>query len=269
MATSSPEPRTLDRLDIRNVLSELPFLALELAVFFVFFGLYFLGRGLGGDNTGLATANALRIIDVQERLGFFWEPTWHEWAMRSDRFMDAANFTYMQLHFPLICAVGIIFFFTNLRKYRVLRNTLLLSGFMAMPFYWFFPVTPPRLLELHGAHYGFIDSVGTARGEKAAILTNDYAAVPSYHFGWILLLAIGVWWIYRSPILRAIAIAFLAWMTVTIVVTSNHFFLDAVAGGILVAIAFWLCVRWERYLAARPETERKWFFKRGDFRLPF
>jgi hypothetical protein len=268
MTNTSTRERDTFTVDVRALLSKVPWFVVELAVFFAFFGLYFLGRGFVTDRPDVATENAWRIIDTQRALGFFWEPAWHEAALNSDRFIDIANFTYTQLHLPLVLVAGAVFFFIDMRKYRVLRNSLLLSGFMAMPFYWFFPVTPPRLLHLHGEDLGFVDTVGGMRGSKAEILTNDYAAVPSYHFGWILIVVIGVWWFWRSPVARGLAVAFIAWMTVCIVVTANHYFLDMALGGLMVTLAFLLARRWERYLGDHPAAERR-FFTRGDYRQPF
>lgn len=270
MATTPPRERDIPRFDLRPILAKVPWLGVELVFFFAFFGLYFIGRGVVSDRPETATRNAEFIMDIQRFFGFFWEPAWHEAALRSDRFIDIANFTYTQLHLPLILVAGAIFFFIDARKYRVLRNSLLLSGFLAMPFYWFVPVTPPRLLHLHGADEGFVDTVGGMRGSKSELLTNDYAAIPSYHFGWILIVVIGVFWLVQSPLVRALAVTFLAWMTVCIVVTANHYFLDMAAGGVMVAIAFILACRWERYIGDRPHKARLFFFRRGEeIRQPF
>ena len=48
-------------------------------------------------------------------------------------------------------------------------------------------MTPPRLLLQAGVDYGFRDTLEGMRGSKPGAMTNWYAAVPSYHFGWILL----------------------------------------------------------------------------------
>ena len=258
----------LTRERVRWLAGRSVLLAFELLVFFAFFGLYFLGRGMVVDRPRVATDNALWIIDVQQTLGIFVEPSWHEWAMDRDWFIDVANFTYNYLHMPFLLLCGALFFFVDLRKYRVLRNSLLLSGFLAIPVYWLFPVTPPRLLHLHTDEQAFVDTVGEERRAIAEFLVNDYAAVPSYHFGWILLLVIGAWWFARSPWVRALAVAFIAWMSVTIVVTANHYFLDMVAGGVLVLVAFLLAYRWERWVEERPGWGQRWLFRRGDYRQP-
>ena len=266
MASLLSPPRSIGRVDLRRFARLLPYLAVEAAIFFAFFAVYFVARGMAPDRPELATDNAQRIIDFQQALGIFREPAWHEFAMRREWLIEASNFTYNWLHMPVIFGMGAVFFLGNQRKYRVLRNALLLSAFLAVPIYWLFPLTPPRLLELHGLDYGFADTVG---GARRSMIANDYAAMPSFHFGWILLVVMGVWWCYRSPLLRVGFAVFLAWMTWSIVVTSNHYFVDFAVGGTIVVVTFVLALRWERFIRRRPDVGRRWLYRRGDFRQPF
>lgn len=257
----------------KKFLHRLLLFGLELGFFAAFFWLYFLGRGFREDTPGPATANAERLISLERKLGIFWEQDWHQWAAGHNVVIEAANVTYSMLHLPLIFWMGAVFFMLHMGKYRVLRNALLLSGLIAMPFYHLFPLTPPRLLDLNGIDLGFVDTVGALRGSKSPELTNNYAAMPSYHFGWILLVVYGSWWYFRSWWIRGLAAAFAAWMWCCTVFTANHYFLDMVAGAALVTAAFVVCLWWERFLDCRPDAERRWCFARtfwGErFRVPF
>src|SRR5690606_19500862 len=127
------------------------------------------------------------------------------------------NITYMHLHLNLLLVMGFFIFRTDMKKYRVLRNALLLSAFIGVPFYHLFPVTPPRLLAASGHDFGFVDTLIDVRRPRPGSLANWYAAVPSYHFGWILLLAIGSWWCWCSKGIRAAMILFAGWMWYSIV----------------------------------------------------
>lgn len=242
--------------------------AIELFFFFLFFALYFVGRGFQEDKRTAGTANAEYLIDLERTLGVFWEPTWHRFALDHDWLIHFSSFTYIHLHLSTVLVLGLVFYIKDRRKYRVLRNALLLSGFLAMPFYWFFPVTPPRLLELNGIDLGFVDAAADFRGSKAGILTNNYAAVPSYHFGWIFLCVLGVWWTFKSWLPRVIMAVFLAWMTWCIVATANHYFIDMLAGGVMVTLALALSLRWERFISGR-KAETMFFLKKDDYRVPF
>ncbi len=250
----------------RRIMRKLPLLPLEFACALAIYALYVVGRGLPPERIAKSTVNAVLIIDMEKALGIFWEPAWQEWALQHDRLITAANFTYLQLHLPLVFVASAIFFLTDIRKQRVLRNAMLLSGFLAMCFYWFAPVTPPRLLPA-GLDHGMIDTIGANR-TKPGGLGNNYAAIPSYHFGWILLVVYGAWWCYRAWFIRAGSVVFIAWMTYCIVITGNHYFFDMLLGGMMVTLAFMLTLRWERATERYPELT-KYFYKRGDFRLPF
>lgn len=246
-----------------------PAFVVETLVFCSFFFLYFVARGTAATNVDLATDNAMRIVDLQRSLGFFWEPAMQRAVIDNDRLMDVANFTYRFLHLPVVGVLGVLFFLTDLRKYRVLRNAFLLSCLIGIPFYHLFPVTPPRLLDEHGVFLGFVDSLEGLRQAKPGSLANQYAAVPSYHFGWIMLITIGAAWCWRSWLVPVAGLSFLALMCWSIIVTANHYILDMVAGGIAVAIALLIAYRFERWADDNPERVARFTFTIRGHRLPF
>lgn len=266
MALSSAPSLTLGNGETaRRLGRKLPLLALEFACALAIYSLYVVGRGLPPERIAKSTVNAVLIIDMEQALGIFWEPAMQEWALQYDRLITVANFTYLQLHLPLVFVASAIFFLTDIRKQRVLRNAMLLSGFLAMCFYWFAPVTPPRLLPV-GLDHGMIDTIGGRT--KPGGFGNNYAAIPSYHFGWILLVVYGAWWCYRAWFVRVGSVIFISWMTYCIVITGNHYFFDMALGGVMVTLAFMLTLRWERATERYPELT-KYFYKKGDLRLPF
>lgn len=257
------------RLRPLTLVSNLGLYLLEMAVFFVFFAAYFLLRGMAGDDVASANTNALRIIDFEKSINVFHEASWQQAALPHKWLMDAANITYMHLHLNLLLVMGFFFFSTDRRKFRVLRNALLLSAFIGVPFYHFFPVTPPRLLAEHGMDYGFVDTLVEWRRPRPGPLANWYAAVPSYHFGWILLLAIGTWWCWCSPILRGAMILFAGFMWWSIVVTGNHYFIDMVIGALIVTGTFILARRFERWTERNPGAIRRFTLNLQGVRIPF
>jgi hypothetical protein len=262
--------------DLRRVRATLARLAgcaayytLDMAVFVPLFVAYFLLRGLPPDRVNEATDNATRIIELEESLGVFHEPTWQDAILHNATLVEIANFTYLNLHMPLLVAVGFLYFLADTRKHRVLRNTILLSAFVAVPIYLVFPVTPPRLLSTAGyAGFGFVDTIPAGLRDKPGALSNWYAAVPSYHFGWIALAAAGVWWCWKSWILRAAAVAFAAFMWWAIVVTGNHYFFDMVAGAAVVGMCFILVRAFEQWAELNPGAVRRFTVRFGPLRLP-
>jgi len=229
---------------------------------------YYAGRALPPDRVALSTDNALRLIDLERDLGIFRELGWQRFALERPWLREASEFTYSYLHLPVMLAVGLVVFCTDARKYRVIRNTVLISGLLGMAFYWFVPVTPPRLLEATGQSFGFVDSIGSER-LKPGPLANDYAAIPSYHFGWIMLATLGLWWISVNVVVRLASVAFLGFMAWAIVATANHYFLDMAHGGVMVLLALWLAVRLERMFDQRPSLAGRLALRCGPVRFPF
>ncbi|MGE0600325.1 MAG: phosphatase PAP2 family protein [Dehalococcoidia bacterium] len=242
---------------------------LDMVVVLGLFFLYFLLRGLPTDRVDLATRNAFRVINLEQSLGIFHEPSWQQAAIHNDRLTALANFTYLHLHMPLLVGIGYLFFLTDSRKHRMIRNTILLSGFLAVPIYAAFPVTPPRLMGSAGYPLGIFDTIPLSERSGPGSMANWYAAVPSYHFGWIALAVAGVWWCWKPILVRAAAVAFGCLMWWAIVVTGNHYFFDMVAGVCMVSGAFMLVRRFENWAEANPEKAAKFTVRLGPLRLPF
>lgn len=243
---------------------------LDMAVFVPLFIVYFLLRGLPPDRVDVATDNATQIIELEETIGVFHEAGWQDAILHNPTLVDIANFTYLNLHMPLLVALGFLYFLADSRKHRVIRNTILLSAFIAVPIYHLFPVTPPRLLASAGhAQFGFVDTIPADVRDKPGALANWYAAVPSYHFGWIALAALGVWWCWKSWFLRAGAVLFAAFMWWAIVVTGNHYFFDMVAGAAVVGMCFVLVRAFEQWAELNPEKVQRFTWRVGPLRLPF
>ena len=76
---------------------------------------------------------------------------------------------------------------------------------------------------------------------------NKYAAVPSLHVGWNLLIGIALYRASTKPLVRLLALLSPVLMTVTVVVTANHFVIDAILGALVAligwAVSLWLTLR--------------------------
>src|SRR5690606_9611031 len=163
------------------------------------------------DRTREALAHARWIVEMQSGWGIFIEPQINAWALESQLLVRLFNFTYFWLDFPLIIAVGLVLFWKRRNAYTLLRDALLISGAFALVLYWSFPVAPPRFLR----EWGFVDTLAAFddiayQAQSTQPFVNPYAAVPSLHVGWALLLAIVVWYATRNPVLRAGAVGVLA-----------------------------------------------------------
>lgn len=206
--------------------------------------IYFFVRGGRPDDIEASLGRGLQIIDLEKRLGIFTEVHWQEAFLPYDLLMDIANQVYAWGHYPVLAAIGVWLAIKNPSRFRFIRNVMLLSGVVGIAAYWLLPTAPPRLIHLSGVDFGFVDTVhGSADVVylQPAPFVNDFAALPSFHFGWIALASAAIWVNTRNPFLRAFAVALSVVMWWAIVVTGNHFFFDMIAGGLVVAVC-WVAV---------------------------
>lgn len=206
--------------------------------------IYFFVRGGRPDDIEASVTRGLQIIDFEKRLGIFTEVHWQEAFLSYDLLMTIANQVYAWGHYPVLAAIGTWLAIKNPSRFRFVRNVMLLSGLVGIAAYWLLPTAPPRLIHLSGIDFGFVDTVhGSADVVylQPAPFVNDFAALPSFHFGWIALASAAIWVNTHNPFVRAFAVAMSVVMWWAIVVTGNHFFIDMVAGGVVVAVC-WITV---------------------------
>ena len=102
-------------------------------------------------------------------------------------------------------------------------------------------------MEIHGYDFGFVDTVHNAASGVSYFqpgpFVNDYAAVPSFHFGWIALMSAAIWANTRRKSIRTAAVLMSAAMWWAVTVTGNHYFFDMIMGGVVVAVS-WFLVSW-------------------------
>lgn len=225
----------------------------EAAVVAIAFLLYFAVRGAVIDRPETAYRNALDIVEAQRWLGIYWEDTMNEWIADRRFWAQMANVVYFYLHFPLIIAFGIYMYYGQRHKYTLMRDAFLMSGALALIVYWLYPVAPPRELPALAAQFdpnpppyilGFFDTMQEYLGygyqaQSTQTFVNPYAAMPSLHFGWDLLLGVGIIWAsWRHKLMwltLPIGIILPISQIPAITATANHFFLDA-AGGCVIAL---------------------------------
>jgi hypothetical protein len=193
-----------------------------------------------------AVEHALNIVALEQSLGIFHEADVQRAVESQPWLASFMRWFYLWAYLPLLGAAGLVVYLRDVRLYRSYRNVLLVSACLGLVVFALLPVAPPRMLP----EFGFWDSVhGALRGPTAA--KNDFAAVPSFHFGFTLLAAVGVSHAFGfRPWLLSATLVAPALMLVAIVATANHFFVDAFAGGVLV-MAVWELLVWSR-------GERRW-----------
>ena len=127
-------------------------------------------------------------------------------VVASDALVTLANWVYIWGHWPVILATASILYVLRRERYYLLRNAMFVSGLLGFVFFALFPVAPPRMLEL-----GLVDTVTEQSNAYRALqppgLTNQYAAFPSLHAGWNVLVGIVLVLAFTSWIVRALAVA--------------------------------------------------------------
>lgn len=211
----------------------------------VILAIYFLLRGMRPEDIDSSVSRSLHLIQFERRLGIFEEVRIQELFLEYDWLMTIANLVYAWGHYPVLLAIALWLVVKDPVRFRFVRNVMLVSAAIGVVTYWLWPAAPPRLMELHGYDFGFIDTV---HGETSNVhyfqpgpFVNNYAALPSFHFGWIALASAAIWVNTENRGVRAGAVAMSVVMFWAITVTGNHYFFDMIFGGVVVAFS-WLFV---------------------------
>ncbi|MEH1128731.1 phosphatase PAP2 family protein [Micromonospora sp. CPCC 206061] len=218
-----------------------PQIAILIGAICVYFGV----RGATEGSVSQALANAQRVVDFERFLGIYHEPWLQETFASSATVKTFFNWIYIWGHWPVIAVTLIWLARRHPAIYLRTRNAMMLSGGIGMIIFAAFPVAPPRLAEL-----GMIDTVTVSshayRVLQPPMFTNQYAAVPSLHVGWDLLIGIAIAVAARRLWVRVIGVIMPVAMTAAVVLTANHYLVDAVAGAALTTAAWFACGWWLR-----------------------
>jgi hypothetical protein len=226
-------PPRPSRLDLAR------FAGIELAIWAAVYGTYLTVRGLTIGTPRVAVAHAADVVDVERAVGLF-----HEAAFQRvvSPVVDVFSTYYMLGFGPAILAVAVWLGTRHRDVYRRLRNALLLSVAFATVVYVVFPTAPPRLAGL-----GIRDTVGLSSHDSGSILGvirfNPYAAVPSMHVGWSVIVGYFGFRTARHRFLRALFVLHPLLMAVAVTSTGNHFFFDCITGAAVAVLTLVLLER--------------------------
>ncbi|MEE9417348.1 MAG: phosphatase PAP2 family protein [Acidimicrobiales bacterium] len=205
-------------------------LALVVAAALAYFGV----RGLTEGSEPIAVANARRVLRLEAFFEIDIEESLQGFVLGHRSLVTAANWVYIWGHWPVILVTLLWLYRRHNDTYKLLRNAIFISGAVGLVIFVAFPVAPPRLMPT-----GFVDTVTelstSYRILQPPALVNKFAAVPSLHVGWNLLVGIIVYQCSRKLVPKVFAVSGPALMATAVVLTANHYILDAVAGS-LVAI---------------------------------
>ena len=210
----------------------------ELALVVALLLAYKYARFLGKDHVEAALRNARDVIGIERTLGVFSEAHLQDLVLQDTAFVRFLNTYYLVAHVAVTAAAFVWLYVRHAATYRRFRNVMIVITLTGMVGHLLVPLAPPRMFP----RLGFVDtakvlgpaSYGGSSPYKG--FANQFAAMPSLHFGWALVIAWAVLlatssrWRYLVVLHPVITLA-------AIVLTANHYWLDAVAATVLFAFA--------------------------------
>lgn len=210
-------------------------LAVEVAVMGTVFVAYRQVRHLTSGDTAQAMDNAARVVELEHRFHVFNEQAVQRLVLHSELAVAFLNRYYVAVHFPATIAMLVWAFCRHRDAYGRIRAAFLGVTLAALAIHVAVPLAPPRMLA------GFVDTLDVYGPriyptDTTQSVANQFAAMPSLHFGWAVLVAAGVIAVARSR-WRLLVLAHPAITLLAIVATANHYWLDAAVALALVGLA--------------------------------
>ncbi|MDP9344537.1 MAG: phosphatase PAP2 family protein [Actinomycetota bacterium] len=211
----------------------------QFALFATAFYAYRITRGFIDDPQGAAVAfeNARALIHVEQSLGVFVEPSVQAWADTKPVIIDFASWMYLNAQTSMTLAALVFLYIFHNRSFYFVRNMFLVAFAVALVGYVVLPTAPPRFFP----EWGFYDTVSDFAGVNHDSVTvdslfNPYAAVPSMHIAFSLMISVPLARLCRHRAARIAWAAYPLLILFVIVATGNHFFSDAVLGAVTAGI---------------------------------
>ncbi|MET0626925.1 MAG: phosphatase PAP2 family protein [Acidimicrobiia bacterium] len=213
-------------------------------------------RDQATGTSAAALHHAEQIVSAEQFLGLYHEYSIQQAFLGADWFLAFWNIYYGTIHFVLP-VVALVWLYRSVpARYLLWRNTLLFMLGFAVVGFFLYPLTPPRLMP---RHYGFVDTAAAyfnfgpqvrvtfnAAGQPSAAAVREFgnlfAAMPSLHVGWSTWVALSLWPLVRRRWARVLLALYPVTILFCIVVTANHWVLDAVGGWVVLGLGY-ACAR--------------------------
>jgi Ni,Fe-hydrogenase I cytochrome b subunit len=138
-------------------------------------------------------------------------------------------------HFVVTTTFLVWLYIARNQAFYYVRNMFMVAMGLALAGYLVYPTAPPRFLP----EWGFADTVAAFVGEGAEngadVLYNPFAAVPSMHVAFALMIAIPAFFLVGNRLLKALWAVYPAVVTFVVMATANHFWMDAALGAVVAA----------------------------------
>ncbi len=210
----------------------------QLALFVLADVCYETVRGIAEGKASVAFANAQTLIDIEKATGTFFEADLQSALLGQQWLIDLTNFAYMNSHFVLTTGFLVWLYIYRNSHFYFVRNMFMIAMGLALIGYTLLPTAPPRLIP----EEGFVDTINLYAGVNhdsalVQMFVNPYAAVPSMHCAFALMIGITGAMITRHPAVRGFWAIYPLLVFLVVIVTGNHFWLDGAAGALVAGLA--------------------------------
>lgn len=216
-------------------------LPLEIIIIGGLYAVYTLVRNVTEASTEVAYKHAQEIMDIEDALNINVEKSVHQFFLNHEWVLIAANYFYGSLHFIMTLFALFYVFFKDAKRYSVVRNTIVWTTLIALVGFVTYPLMPPRLLP---SSFGFVDTLAkyptfwSFNSDEFATISNQFAAMPSVHIAWATWCVFALYPYAKKLYIKIPLCLYPVTTLFVIVVTSNHFVLDAVGGWFVLGLGY-------------------------------
>lgn len=240
-------------------------IASQFALYFVAFQAYKMVRkAFIPPDASIAFDHARQVLHLEERLHLMFELDLQQWVLaRDDWLIHVFNNVYAYYTWGFFFGMLFLVLMAPAR-YKYMRRAFFISMVIALPMYLIYPLAPPRFMAPHG--WDFMDTMAVYGpnyfSDNGLVTANRYAAMPSMHVGWTTFFALCIMLGIPSKWGRIVPIMFAVLITLTVIITGNHYWLDAICGWMVIGVALvintWVpypLVPWLRLRLSQPADQ--------------
>jgi hypothetical protein len=186
--------------------------------------------------TTLAYTNGYSLAQFEITHGFFFEPTLEHFFAPDVWLMHGIYFFYAFAHLFVTLGFLIWLYLRRNSAFMFVRNLFYLTTGVALVIYLTYPTSPPRFFY----NLGFFNpevvlGIAPAGGAEATAQTfNPFAAMPSLHMVYALIVGATLVVVGRRLAIRVAGFVYPFVMMAVVLISANHWILDVVGAVIVV-----------------------------------
>ncbi len=210
-------------------------------------------RGIANGQRSVAIAHGAQVIEFEQSIHAFFEPRLQAFFLPAHWLIEFANQIYLNAQFSIALGFLIWLYLFRNESYYFVRNMFVVSMGLALIGYTLFPTAPPRMFPEHG----FVDTVDAFspvnhNSGLAKLFINPFAAIPSMHCAFALMIGGSGMMVCRRRLAKALWAIWPLLIAWVVIVTANHYWTDVVLGWAVAGTSALLAAR--LLARARPEA---------------